>query len=296
MELTQLKYFIRMAEVLNFTEASKQLFITQSTLSQSVRQTEGELGMQLFERIGKKVYLTDAGRAFLPFAQQAIIETETGIQKLRDMQHIYKGELRIGVIYSLCPMLAKCVVRFSKEYPDIKLILTQSTSINDMAIMLRENKVDFALAYKLDIFSSLTEEIDLFQDPLCLIVNQRSPLASLQRVSIQALTHYPLALLNSGSHTRNMIEKMATQNGISLQPMAEINDTNLLLQMVRTGDWISILSQHSVDNHSELKAIPLKEKGGGMQVVLFQMKGRYKKKAAQKFVEIIQKVIFCEIP
>lgn len=79
MELTQLKYFIRMAEVLNFTEASKQLFITQSTLSQSVRQTEGELGVQLFERIGKKVYLTDAGRAFLPFAQQAIIETETGM-------------------------------------------------------------------------------------------------------------------------------------------------------------------------------------------------------------------------
>ena len=91
MELTQLKYFIRLAEILNFTEASRLLFITQSTLSQSIRQTEGELGIQLFERIGKKVYLTDVGQAFLPFARQAIIETETSIQKLRDMQQIYKG-------------------------------------------------------------------------------------------------------------------------------------------------------------------------------------------------------------
>lgn len=74
-----------------------------------------------------------------------------------------------------------------------------------------------------------------------------------------------------------MIEKVAMQSGFSLQPMAEINDTNLLLQMVRTGDWISILSQHSVDGHPELRAIPLKEKGGSMQVSILQSKGRYEK-------------------
>ena len=152
MELTQLRYFIRLAEVLNFTEASKQLFITQSTLSQSIRQTESELGTPLFERIGKKVYLTDAGQAFLPYARQSIIETETGIQKLRDMQQIYKGELRIGVIYSLCPMLAESIVRFSKEYPGIKLILTQSTSINDMTTMLHNNEVAGQTLNKLYIY------------------------------------------------------------------------------------------------------------------------------------------------
>ena len=85
-----------------------------------------------------------------------------------------------------------------------------------------------------------------------------------------------------------MIEKIAMESGISLQPMAEINDTNLLLQMVHTGDWISILSQHSVDSHPELRAVPLKEKGGNMQVSLLQLKGRYKKMVAQKFIEIIQ--------
>ena len=62
MELTPLKYFVKLADVLSFTEASKELFITQSTLSLSIKQLEEELGVTLFDRIGKKIYLTDAGR------------------------------------------------------------------------------------------------------------------------------------------------------------------------------------------------------------------------------------------
>lgn len=65
MELTPLKYFVKLADVLSFTEASKELFITQSTLSLSIKQLEEELGVTLFDRIGKKIYLTDAGRDFL---------------------------------------------------------------------------------------------------------------------------------------------------------------------------------------------------------------------------------------
>lgn len=64
MELTPLKYFVKLADVLSFTEASKELFITQSTLSLSIKQLEEELGVTLFDRIGKKIYLTDAGRDF----------------------------------------------------------------------------------------------------------------------------------------------------------------------------------------------------------------------------------------
>ena len=72
MELTPLKYFVKLADVLSFTEASKELFITQSTLSLSIKQLEEELGVTLFDRIGKKIYLTDAGRDFLDCSRKAI--------------------------------------------------------------------------------------------------------------------------------------------------------------------------------------------------------------------------------
>ena len=74
MELRQLKYFTRSAEMLNFTEAAKSLFISQSTLSQQIKQLEDELEILLFDRIGKTVRLTEAGKLFLPYARQAILD------------------------------------------------------------------------------------------------------------------------------------------------------------------------------------------------------------------------------
>ena len=68
MELSQIRYFVKLAELLNFTEASKELFITQSTLSISIKQLEEELGVRLFDRIGKKVFITESGTAFLDYA------------------------------------------------------------------------------------------------------------------------------------------------------------------------------------------------------------------------------------
>lgn len=72
MELRQLRYFLKAAETLNFTDAAKQMYITQSTLSQQIKQLETELNVLLFDRIGKKVFLTEAGNEFLPFAKQTV--------------------------------------------------------------------------------------------------------------------------------------------------------------------------------------------------------------------------------
>ena len=72
------------------------------------------MGIPLFERIGRKVYLTEAGREFLPYAVRSISEAQEGMQKLWDMRKVYRGELRIGVVYSLSPLLVACASRFSQ--------------------------------------------------------------------------------------------------------------------------------------------------------------------------------------
>lgn len=84
MELTPLKYFCKLAEVLSFTEAAKELFITQSTLSQSIKQLEEELGAPLFDRIGKKIYITEAGQSFLSYARNALEEISSGIEEIKE--------------------------------------------------------------------------------------------------------------------------------------------------------------------------------------------------------------------
>ena len=97
MELRQLSYFIAAAQTENFSKAAAKCFVVQSTLSQQVKQLEDELEVQLFDRIGKRVTLTEAGKAFLPFAIQTVELSEQGKQEIKDLQGLKKGSLRVGV-------------------------------------------------------------------------------------------------------------------------------------------------------------------------------------------------------
>ena len=289
MELTHLKYFVRLAETLNFTEAARQLFITQSTLSQSIRQTEASLGIPLFERIGKKVYLTEAGREFLPYAVRAIEEVNEGMQRLGDMQKIYRGELRIGVVYSLCPLLAGCASLFSQAYPDVTLHLFHSSSINELTERVHDHRIDFALSYQPSPLSPLIDTRELFSLPLCLIVRSDSPLALLPEVSLQMMDGWPLVLLESGMYLRQIIAKLAGDHHVALQPKAEVNSSNLLLQMVHTGRWCSISLQNAVAQFPDLVAVPIREAHSSLTVSLLWLKNSYQKTAAREFMGIIEK-------
>ena len=97
MELRQLQYFVKAAEMLHFTEAANELYVTQSTLSQQIKQLEQELGVLLFDRIGKQVQLTEAGHVFLIHARRILSEVNKGKQALADMSNVIGGELHIGV-------------------------------------------------------------------------------------------------------------------------------------------------------------------------------------------------------
>lgn len=121
MELTPIRYFVKLAEILNFTEAAKALFVTQSALSISIKQLEEELHCRLFERIGKKVFLTESGRIFHEYALQAISSIDNGIQKINADNNVYKGKLTIGVTFSMIELVNACVVKYTQKYPDVKL-------------------------------------------------------------------------------------------------------------------------------------------------------------------------------
>lgn len=128
MELRQLKYFEKTCELLNFTEAAHALCISQSTLSQQIKQLENELGILLFDRIGKRIILTEAGSSFLPYAKNAIRESENGKQIIRDLQNLDTGKLCIGATFSLSSLLTKALPLFSEQYPHIQISIIFATS------------------------------------------------------------------------------------------------------------------------------------------------------------------------
>ena len=195
MELTPLRYFVKLADVLSFTEAARELFVTQSTLSQSIKQLEGELGTALFDRVGKKVYLTDSGADFLGHARKALEEVEYGVQHMQEMQHVYSGRIKIGVIYSFFSLLNICVLKFTRAYPQAQLSIVYSHSVFELVELINSNKLDFAMSYNPQEVTALTEQTEFARFPLCVIAHKHHPAAVRKCFSLHDLNEFPVILL-----------------------------------------------------------------------------------------------------
>ena len=286
MELRQLKYFITSADTLNFTEAARQCFITQSTLSQQIKQLETELGVQLFERIGKRVFLTETGRDFLPYARQTVADADYGMQRIKDMEDLKTGRLCIGTTFGLSALITDAIARFSEQYPEIYLevmFLKQDELID----AVRERKVDFALTFEMMEKDDLLTEQPVKTYHLCAIVSDQNPLAQQATVSLRQLADYNICTPARGMNARRMFDSLTNKKGIELQPKLEINEIHTLLHLVRTGRWVAILVDSIIHSEDGLCAVPLREAALPMPVVWLYPKDMYIRKAMQKFMELI---------
>ena len=147
MELRQLKYFCKTAELLSFSEAAKALYITQSTLSQQIKQLEGELGVQLFQRNSHGVTLTEMGIELLPYAKTTMSNAESCIEHIRDVQNLMTGTLNIGVTYTFSPTLNETLLTFMKLHRNVKLNIYNKT-MEELMTMLEKRDVDIVLSFK----------------------------------------------------------------------------------------------------------------------------------------------------
>lgn len=145
MELRQLRYFVKVAETLNFSEASKALFITQSTLSQQIKQLEQELGSPLFVRDSHKVGLTEAGSELFPMPVRLFSTLKSVSSAWLTLRSLLTGTLNIGVTYSFSPILTETILNFMKVYPGVRLNIFYKP-MSELMEMLRRRDIDFLLA------------------------------------------------------------------------------------------------------------------------------------------------------
>ena len=286
MELKQLKYFIASAETLNFTEAAQQCFITQSTLSQQIKQLENDLGALLFERIGKRVFLTEAGRAFLPYARQTVADADYGVQRLKDMEGLRTGNLRIGTTFGLAALITDAINHFSKQYPEIHLEVVFLKQ-DDLIEAVRERQVDFALTFEMMEKDELLNEEPVATYHLRAIVSSDNPLSQQATVSLRQLEDYNICTPARGMNARRMFDALINKKGVDLHPRLEINEIHTLLHLVRTGRWVAILVDSIIHGEEGLHAVPLREAPLPMPVVWLYPKGMYLSTAIRTFMSVL---------
>lgn len=285
MELRQLKYFAKVAETLNFSEAAKRLCITQSTLSQQIKQLEGELDTQLLIRSSHKVSLTEAGEMILPHVNQIIYETESCAERIRDLNKMASGSLAIGVTYSFSPILTETLLSFMKQYPKIKLTIYYKP-MNELMELLKERTVDFVLAFKPNQPVDEVESHILFQNYLAAIVSENHPLASQKLVSLAELARYDLALPTKGLQARNAFDHVISPHD-SFRVRIELNEVNILLKLIRQSMLVSVLAEATIHNESGVKAIPLDLPENEMAGCVHILKDTYRKKSMQEFIRML---------
>lgn len=291
MELRQLKYFKAACELQNFSEAARALFISQSTLSQQIKQLEEELDVLLFDRIGKRVVPTEAGLAFLPYATKALYDAEDGKQIIRDLKGIETGVLHIGVTYSMSPLLIAALGRFTKTYPKVKVDISFATS-EELLERLEANHLDFVLSFKPEGTSEGFETLPLFSSRLNFIVHRSHPLAGLSSITLKRLCETPLVLPGQGFATRKKVDELCRTQHLELTVGVEMNDVHTIIHTLREGYWATILTQAAVRGEEDLVQIPiLCADALASEGYLFWAQGNYRKKSALAFADFLQKAV-----
>ena len=287
MELRQLKYFVKVAELCSFSEASRQLCITQSTLSQQVRQLEAELGVELLMRDSHHVSLTDVGEAFLPQARKTLSAALTCIDRIRDIQQLGSGELNIGSTYSFLPLLKETVLQFIKQYPGVKLNIC-CHSMETLMSMLTEQKIDLALSYK---SSSIHPEIDshiMFDNRLAVVVSETHPLALNETVRLADLERFPFAMPAKGLQARNTFDHIVEGLDYRFNVRLEINEVNVLLDLVRTSDKLfTVVSQAAVARTLGIRSLKLDQTGTQMEGSFHILRDTYMKRSTKEFLRML---------
>ncbi len=287
MELRQLKYFIKTAETLNFSEAARSLYITQSTLSQQIRTLEDELGTALFLRDSHSVSLTESGERMLPLAKQTVADAENCKTQIRDLQQIVCGTLNVGATFSFSPILIETVKEFIEKYPGVKVNIINRPMV-ELMDMLRRREIDFALAFKPMASYEEIESRSLFEDHLSVILRKDHPLADHENLSLEDIEKYKLAIPAKGLQARNMIDKFFNFDKGEKYVALETNGVFSLLAIVERSNLITILSDATILGRKLLKAIPLDVPDNQMMGCVHILKKSYQKYSAGVFIKMLR--------
>nr|WP_315220136.1 LysR substrate-binding domain-containing protein [uncultured Flavobacterium sp.] len=288
MEIYQLQYFIKTAEILHFTKAAELCFVTQSGLSQQIKKLEEELGMPLFIRIGKKVKLTEAGSVFLIHAKQIIENVQSGKQAIDDLNQMIGGELRIGVTYIFGLLVLPIVNAFAKTYPNLKIVVEYGTT-EPLEKKLLNNELDLVLVISSNEIELPFQKIPLFTSQLVMAVSRSNELAVLDKIPFKNIEKIPLILPVKGFNSREFLDELFLKNNMKPKVSIELNAVHALLRLVEESDWATIVTEKALRDWNNLKAIQIVGVDTRRDSFILTIDGTYQKKAVKLFIEEFRK-------
>lgn len=248
--LRQLEAFAAVARHLSFTRAAEQLNLTQPAVSMQIKQLEGQVEQPLFEQMGKKLFLTEAGREVLEYAHailQQIGNMEAGLASLKGLE---RGTLSISVATTAHYFAPKLLSSFYERYPGVNVKL-DVTNRESLVSQLETNTVDMV------IMGRPPEQVEVedgvfMENPLVLIAPPNHPFGREKSIQLKRLEHEAFLVREEGSGTRKAMENFFRQHGIKMNTAMEVSSDEAIKQSVQAGLGLGIMSRDAVQNELNL--------------------------------------------
>jgi LysR family cyn operon transcriptional activator len=287
MELRQIQYFLAVSRHHNFTRAAEHMHVSQPSLSVQIIGLEDELGTRLFDRLGRKVVLTQAGELFQEHAERALRELEQAAQVVQELQGAKRGQLVVGALSTVNSyLIAPLVSRFKQRFPGVHLQVHAQPS-SDIVEGLLSHKLDIGICLLPLAHAQLTT-VPLFEERLALVVPAAAKLQQ-SRMRMQDLGHLPLVLMPIDYCLRKMVEAECAKVGVHPQVVLEMSSPEGILQAVAEGAGATILPELYVRsrlNGSQLQLVDLYDPTPRHPVGVAYLSKRYRNVAAEEFAQL----------
>ena len=250
MEIRNLQTFLQVASTMNITRASNILGYSQSSVSAQIQQLEAELGVQLFDRIGRGIALTQYGKDLIPYARQVIASIDQ-LEHFMQTESEMGGTVHVGFVESMFESCFKeTVLRYTRRFPRVKIDVTVDATAT-LQQMLLKNDIDLACVIDSDD-SNLRWTSAFSRDARVVVVaNSGHPLAARESVTLEELWEEKFILMEESAPYNVVFQQLLAERGMEIRPSLAMQSCDMARQLVENSDYVSLLPLYSVKESVE---------------------------------------------
>ena len=288
--LQQLKIFESVSRLGSFTRAAEELFITQPAVSIQIKRLEAQVGLPLFEKIGKKTFPTTAGKILYDTSLDILNRVDILKNAIEELKGTVKGTLQMSVVTSSKYFLPNLLGSFLQQYPDVepKLKFTNRARVIER---LMNNEDDFVIMGQIHSDENL-EAYPFLNNILGIVASADHPLANKKNITIEELANQRFLIREIGSGTRYVFDQLLKKHGVKIEPYMELGSSEAIKHAVMAGLGIAVLSLHSVQLERDVNKLTVLDVEGfplKRRWYAVHLKGRKLSLVSRTFLDFILK-------
>jgi len=285
MDTQNLRAFLLIAESGSFSEAAQKLHLTQPAVSKRIAQLEDQLGARLFDRIGRHISVTEAGRALLPHARAVQQELQAALQSVRDLDGDVAGQLRLATshhigLHRLPPVLSHYSAAFAQVHIDIDFMDSEQAYEQTLRGEVELAVVTLAPQAVPNLITRV-----IWPDPLDFMVQAGHPLAAKRRLELAELSELPAILPGLNTYTGQIVKALFDQRELPLQVALATNYLETIRMMASVGLGWTVLPRSMLD--TSLATLPVRDARLGRSLGVVHHRARSLSRAARAFIDTL---------